>query len=285
MENIKCRKGIVNYMDLKRGLSFGIDLGSASVGWAVLDLEKDKLIDKGAYLFTEANKAEDRRNNRSVRRRKKRKLHRMERIYILFKENGIRENNVYDSNLLEKRLRAIDEKVEMQDIVNIIMYFARHRGYIPFKDEDERQSEIIDKLREDGLLACQMQAKILNDDGKYRGDKYLIQHSDYVKELKIMLKKQQNYYKNIDDDFIKRTIDIINSKRKFWEGLGGPRENQLNKYGRYRTVDDIEKYQKDKNYNKYLSEDLIGDCSIYAGEKRHLHGIFMLNVLTFIMIW
>lgn len=249
-------------------LSIGIDLGIASVGWSVLDGREGKIIDKGVYLFSEAKTAEERRNSRSVRRRKKRKLHRIERLYMLFKEKGIQEKNIYDSNLLQKRLFAIKEKVEIQDIVNIIMYFVRHRGYIPFKDEDERTSEIIDKLREEGLIACQMQEKILNSGGRYRGDEYLIQHSDYIKELELMLNIQKKYYTSIDDDFITKVLEIINSKRKFWEGPGGPRENQLNKYGRYKTLEDLKKYKKDKNYNKYLFEGLIGDCSVYAGEKK-----------------
>ncbi len=249
-------------------LSYGIDLGIASVGWSVLNLEENKIIDKGVYKFLEAEKAEDRRNSRSVRRRGKRKLHRIERLYILFKEKGIKEKNITDSDLLEKRIKAIKEKVTMQDIVNIIMYFARHRGYIPFKDEDERTSEIVDQLRNEGLIACEIQEKILKENDRYRGEQYLIQHTDYLKELKIMLEEQRKYYTAIDDEFVEKTIEIINSKRKFWEGPGGPRENQLNKYGRYKTLKDIEEYKKDKNYNKYLFENLIGKCSIYTDEKR-----------------
>ena len=42
-------------------LSYGIDLGIASVGWSVLNLEENKIIDKGVYKFLEAEKAEDRR--------------------------------------------------------------------------------------------------------------------------------------------------------------------------------------------------------------------------------
>lgn len=251
-------------------LSFGIDLGIASLGWAVVNLKENKIIDKGVYLFSEAEKAEDRRHFRSDRRRKKRKLHRIERIYQVLQKNGITLVNIDDSELLNKRLKAIKEKVEMQDIVNIIFYFARHRGYIPFSDDnkDERKSEVIDGLRKQNYLACEMQKKVLSDNNHYRGDEFLILHSDYDKELKTILKEQSKYYKEIDEKFINDIVDIINSKRAFWEGPGGPRENQLNKYGRYRTVEDLEKYKKDKNYNKYLFENLIGNCSVYEGEKK-----------------
>ena len=142
-------------------LSIGIDLGIASVGWSVVDLKENKIIDKGVYLFSKSEKAEDRRVSRSVRRRKKRKNHRLERLYLLLEKNNINFKNTIDEDLLETRNKAISNKVDLQDIVNIICYFARHRGYIPYKDEDERKSEIVDELRNEGLIACQIQKRYL----------------------------------------------------------------------------------------------------------------------------
>ena len=81
------------------------------------------------------------------KKQKKRKHHRVERIYELLESRNICFNNISDSNLLEKRLNGLNSKIEMQDIVNIIFYFARHRGYIPYKDDDERTCELVDKLR------------------------------------------------------------------------------------------------------------------------------------------
>lgn len=94
-------------MEKNYDLSFGIDLGIASVGWSVFNLKENRILDKGVYLFSEAEKAEDRRGYRSVRRRKKRKLHRIERINILFNSKGISENNTYDSQLLEKSFKVL----------------------------------------------------------------------------------------------------------------------------------------------------------------------------------
>lgn len=176
--------------------------------------------------------------------------------------------NKLDNNLLETRNKATKEKVEMQDIINIICYFARHRGYIPYREDDEITSEIVDELRNKGYLACQIQSEIYNLNNKYRGVEYLILHTDYLKELDVMLNVQSKYYSEIDEQFINNIKEIINSKRKFWEGPGGPRENQLNKYGRYKNNEDLEKYRKDKNYNKYLFENLIGKCKIYTNEKK-----------------
>lgn len=99
-------------MEKNYDLSLGIDLGIASVGWSVFNLKENEILDKGVYLFSEAEKAEDRRVSRGVRRRKKRKLHRIERLNILFNINGIVAKNTYDSNLLEKRLLGINENMK-----------------------------------------------------------------------------------------------------------------------------------------------------------------------------
>ena len=208
-------------------LSLGIDLGITSVGWSVVDLKNNTIVTKGVYSFVEGKDAKERRDLRGKRRRGKRKNHRIERIYQLLENKKIYEKNTIDSDLLETRNRAIKERVSLQDIVNIICYFARHRGYIPFEDET-RKSEIVDALRNDGYIACEIQKKIYSLNERYRGNEYLMQHSDYVKELNIMLEKQKEYYLQIDDDFISKITDIINSKRKFWEGPGGPKRKSAN---------------------------------------------------------
>ena len=201
-----------------KNISFGIDLGIASLGWSIVNLENNKIIDKGVYLFSEAKTAEDRRICRGVQRRKKRKIHRIERIYQILRNKNIFLENTIEDNLLESRIKGIKEKIEMQSIINIIFYFARHRGYIPFKDEDERKSEIVDKLREKNNFACEIQKEIYKNYGQYRGDEFLIQNSDYIKELDKMLREQSKYYLEIDEDFIKDIKEVITSKRKFWEG-------------------------------------------------------------------
>lgn len=50
---------MMKHMDKNNNLSFGIDLGIGSVGWSVVNLTENKILDKGVYLFSQANKAED----------------------------------------------------------------------------------------------------------------------------------------------------------------------------------------------------------------------------------
>lgn len=254
-------------MEYKKGLIFGIDLGVGSVGWAVLDENGNKYVDKGVVKFEQAQTAENRRNSRGVRRRLHRRKYRIERMKLLLKEYGLNDELIVDSSLLEKRINGLTEKIELQDVINIIFYFTMHRGYIPF-DKETRESELVINLKEKFEYPCLIQKELLKINNKYRTTENPILHSDYEKELKKILEVQSNYYNELTEDFISSVINIINTKRKFWEGPGAPRNDSLTKYGRYRNEEDIEKYQKDNNYRKYLFQDLIGECSVYSGEKK-----------------
>ncbi len=84
--------------------NIGLDIGTTSVGWAVVEFENQKIMRKGnkalwgVRLFEEATKAEGRRNFRSTRRRYDR---RRERISLLQKEFE-NEINKVDPNFFKK---------------------------------------------------------------------------------------------------------------------------------------------------------------------------------------
>ena len=70
-------------MNNKKDYSIGLDIGTSSVGWAVVETNNQKIIRKGnkalwgVRLFDEASTAEDRRNKRSTRRRYDRRRERI----------------------------------------------------------------------------------------------------------------------------------------------------------------------------------------------------------------
>ena len=74
---------------MKKEYNIGLDIGTTSVGWAVVEVDNQQIMKKGkkalwgARLFEEANTAADRRTSRSVRRRYDR---RRERIRLLQEE-------------------------------------------------------------------------------------------------------------------------------------------------------------------------------------------------------
>lgn len=86
--------------------SIGLDIGTTSVGWAVVDEKTFKIIKKGnkrqsmwgVRLFDEALSAKDRRNNRSTRRRYERRRQRIKQLQEIFKD----EINKVDKDFYQK---------------------------------------------------------------------------------------------------------------------------------------------------------------------------------------
>ena len=91
-------------MATKKEYNIGLDIGTTSVGWSVVETDNQKVMRKGnkalwgVRLFEEATTAESRRMQRSTRRRYDR---RRERIKLL-QEEFIEEINKVDKNFFQK---------------------------------------------------------------------------------------------------------------------------------------------------------------------------------------
>mgnify|MGYP004473862875 CR=1 FL=1 len=103
-------------MENTKKYNIGLDIGTSSVGWAVVEIGSQKILKKGkkalwgVRLFEEAQKAEKRRSFRSTRRRYDR---RRERISLLRKEFE-QEINTIDPNFFKK----LDESKYIEDDIN-----------------------------------------------------------------------------------------------------------------------------------------------------------------------
>ena len=91
-------------MATKKEYNIGLDIGTTSVGWSVVETDNQKVMRKGnkalwgVRLFEEATTAESRRMQRSTRRRYDR---RRERIKLL-QEEFSEEINKVDENFFQK---------------------------------------------------------------------------------------------------------------------------------------------------------------------------------------
>ena len=250
--------------------TIGLDLGINNVGWAKYDLEAKKVIDKGIVRFKESSAAQDRRDRRGSRRLRKRRQHRVERLAVQLSNINFCTSRSYEPELLNKRIKGLNESLSEQEITNIIYWFAIHRGYIPF-DEEKLEREVHNFAEDE--YPCQYISNFYKEYGVYRGQCDLIFLKDNIRELKKILITQQKYHSKLTDEVVDNILDIIKSKREFWEGPGAPKENQLSPYGRYRTLEDLEKYKKDSNYHKYLYEMLIGKCELSMGRDGSIDNV------------
>lgn len=111
-------------MENNKKYNIGLDIGTTSVGWAVVESENQKIMRKGnkalwgVRLFEEAAKAEDRRNFRSTRRRYDR---RRERITLLQKEFENEINRV-DPNFFKKMQESKYNKLDVSNKTIKISY-------------------------------------------------------------------------------------------------------------------------------------------------------------------
>lgn len=250
-------------MEKKRYI-IGLDLGINNVGYSVVDEETKKILKKGVRLFSQANEAEDRRIARNTRRRLKRRENRVNETLRLFESIGFPNELTIDTELLHKRVRGLKEKLNSQEIVNIICYFMMHRGYIPFGDEGR---DLVDL---NGLLPCEYYMYKWQEIGKYRALEEVVNHKDLKLEMKTLLENQRKFYPELSQiigDEESGLFWIFSRKRKFWEGPGSI--YSFTEYGRFKNNLDVAEYQLLKKYGKekYLFEDLIGHCKIYVNEK------------------
>lgn len=243
--------------------TIGIDMGINNVGWSILNNDTNKIEEYGVRLFSESSDASERRATRNNRRRMKRKDTRLNDTIKLLRNIGFNNEVSCDNNMIEKRVKALNEQIDKQDIVNILCFFVSHRGYIPFGDEDVELIEL------NGKYPCEYFYEQYKKYGKYRASGKTVRNIDNINEIKKILNTQMKYYSEITDNFIDNYINIFSRKRSFWEGPGN--QKSLTPYGRFKNKEDVINYNKEKeknsSYEKYIFEDLVGNCKIEINEK------------------
>ena len=135
-------------MDRHRSYRIGLDIGIASVGWAVLENnsqdEPIRILDLGVRIFeaaevpkTGAALAAERRDARTARRRIRRRRHRLERIKWLFEREGLIQidsfmERYHSPNLpdvYELRYEGLERKLSNEEFAQVLLHIAKHRGF------------------------------------------------------------------------------------------------------------------------------------------------------------
>ena len=142
----------------------GLDIGIASVGWAVIDYsQKDalqnKIVKSGVRTFTQAENpkdgkplAEPRRLARGARRTLKRKRQRMKAIKRLFTEYfslakndifvGETDNTIYSKkgrlDVWQLRAEAVKRELDNAEFARVLTHIAKRRGYKSNRKVEEK---------------------------------------------------------------------------------------------------------------------------------------------------
>lgn len=134
-------------------LTFGLDIGIASVGWAVLGT--NRIVALGVRAFDKAETAKEgeslnlvRRTARLTRRRLRRRKWRLTKLARLLKRKGVIE----DARLLRSqgpgatspwrlRVEALDRKLNAEEWARVIYHLCKHRGFHWTSRAEEKKAD------------------------------------------------------------------------------------------------------------------------------------------------
>ena len=147
----------------------GLDIGSNSVGWALVDIENQSITAMGVRIFPDAveNKNSEREESKNVARRMKRQLRkqydrrrrRAKVVRSIMVKNALLPlteeelDRLNTSDPYELRSRSLTEKLELYEIGKIIDHINSRRGFQSNRkssSEEETSGVIIDGTK-DGL--------------------------------------------------------------------------------------------------------------------------------------
>ncbi len=266
-------------------LSFGIDIGVASVGWAVVNEENGDILESGANLFESADAAKnkERRGNRQGKRLRRRRRNRVADFVKLWQAFGFLMPSEMEANPVELRVKGLISALTMDELFCVLQYMLKHRGISYLEDaeiEPGQESTYGSSLGLNQKLLgekhpCEIQWDRLCRYGEFRGQ-FMVEEngesitlcnvftiSAYRKELKALFAKQCETNKLLNREFIRLYMTIFDRKREYYIGPGN--EASRTDYGVYTTEIDVNgDYITEKN----LFSKLIGKCSVYPEEER-----------------
>ena len=262
--------------------SLGLDIGTSSVGWAILDLDKERIHDLGVRIFERPEDpqngdslAKPRRDARSARRRLKRRRQRLNHLKQFFVDQNILTKNQVEEvlnyksdfnklDVYELRAKALTEELSPEELLKVLYQIAKRRGF------KSNRKVVEESDKEGGRVTSALKAneKFLADnnyttvgDALSRDEKFALHkrnkrddytnsfaRDDFLRELEAIFKTQRNYaLKNVPEQTINELIYGIDD-------------------GQVTNVSAI-MYQR-PFMTKELIERMIGNCTFEKNEKR-----------------
>lgn len=185
-------------------LTFGLDIGIASVGWAVLG--ESRIIDLGVRCFDKAETADKgeslnlaRRAARLLRRRLRRRAWRLTKLARLLKREGV----ISDIDLFKQsptqgtpaalpwqlRAEALNHKLEAEEWARVLYHLVKHRGFHWMSRAEEKKA---DDDKEDGAVKKGL-----------AGTKRLMQEKNYRTAAEMVLAEFPDAQRNKRGDYSK----------------------------------------------------------------------------------
>lgn len=202
-----------------KNFTLGLDLGTNSIGWAIVENDKDKnpkgIINTGCRIFQEAvdaktrvPKNQSRRQARAARRLvSRRKMRRNKLLNLLISKSFLPDDQVERERLFSDtafepyglRKSALDKKLTPYEFGRVMYNLCQRRGFqsnrkTDSKDKDSSKiSEYISSLREAMKNSkSRSLGEYLANQPKKRG--HYTDRTMYQEEFELIWQKQQQYY-------------------------------------------------------------------------------------------
>ena len=199
----------------------GLDLGIASVGWAILEDDYTgkprRIVKLGARIFDSAENPKDgsslalnRREARETRRRLRRRNHRIKRTKNLLEKYNIMTTkeieNMYATykfqfNPYELRVKGLDEKLTNSELSRILISFVKRRGYKSNSKSEETNDKEMGKL----LTATKENELLMKEKG------YRTVGEMYLKDEKFKMQMPDGKINYIHIRYVKELIWLVSS--------------------------------------------------------------------------
>ena len=214
----------------------GLDIGIASVGWAVINYDKvdatqNKIIKSGVRIFTQAEHPKDgsslampRRLARGARRTLKRKRQRMKAIKRLFINTlslshkdlflGEIDETIYSKqgrlDVWELRAESISRVLTAEELARVLTHMAKRRGYRSNRKVDENGDSEGKKV----LGAIENNLSLLE---KYETIGQAIYET--TKETGIRRNKQDDYLHSISREMLLDEVNVVFNKQQAFKNI------------------------------------------------------------------
>lgn len=190
-------------------LTFGFDIGIASVGWAVLG--ENRIIDLGVRAFDKAETAKEgeslnltRRTARLLRRRLHRRAWRLTKIARILKREGLiadasvfKNQQPFPHSPWQLRVDGLDRQLNDEEWARVIYHLCKHRGFHWISRAEEKAAES-DRKSEGGRVKQGL-----------AGTKKLIQEKNYRTAAEMVLAEFPEAQRNKQGDYRKALSRVL----------------------------------------------------------------------------
>jgi CRISPR-associated protein, csn1 family len=263
--------------------SLGLDIGTSSIGWAVLDLDKERIHDLGVRIFERPEDpqngdslAKPRRDARSARRRLKRRRQRLNNLKQFFIDQNILTRDRIEEVLSDKsefnkldvyalRSKALTEELSPEELLKVMHQIAKRRGFKSnrkIEEESEKEGGRVSK-------ALKTNEKFLAENGYKTVGEALSRDENFASHKR---NKRDDYTNSFSrGDFLHELEKIIEVQKRY--ALKNVSDTAINEmlYGldNDKNVVNISAIMYQRPFmTEELIKKMVGNCTFEENEKR-----------------